>query len=59
MHDDTVNRFDITRANLATNAEYEANLFAVALLFDDKDFNIPLEQMSGSVLKSIMDFNIF
>ena len=59
MHEETINHFDITRANLATNAEYEANLFAVALLFDEKKFNVPLERMSGSVLKSIMDYNIF
>lgn len=38
--------------------EYEANLFAVALLFDEDDFKIPLNKMSNFELKSILDHNI-
>ncbi len=34
--------------------EYDVNLFAVALLFDDS-FNIPLVQMSNYALQSILD----
>lgn len=37
--------------------EYDVNLFAVALLFDDS-FNIPLVQMSNYALQSILDKNI-
>lgn len=37
--------------------EYEVNLFAVALLFDDS-FNIPLMEMSNYMLQSILDKNI-
>lgn len=38
-------------------SEYAANLFAVALLFDDS-FNVPLAQMSNYALQSILDINI-
>lgn len=37
--------------------EYDVNLFAVALLFDDS-FNIPLVKMSNYTLQSILDKNI-
>lgn len=37
--------------------EYEANLFAAALLFGDS-FNVPLVQMNNCVLQSILDKNI-
>ena len=40
------------------NAEYEANLFAVSLLFDDDQFNMPISEMSNYILKSILDWNI-
>ena len=48
----------ITEKNAFTDDEYEANLFAVSLLFDDKDFNMPITQMSNYILKSILDYNI-
>ncbi len=38
--------------------EYGANLFAVALLFDTDDFNIPITQMSNYILKTILDKNV-
>lgn len=38
--------------------EYEANLFAVSLLFDQKDFNMPFNKMSNYILQSILDKNI-
>jgi hypothetical protein len=44
-----------------SKSEFEANLFAVALLADD-DINmklsIPLEKMNNYLLKTIMDYNI-
>ncbi len=39
--------------------EYEATLFAVSLLFDEEDFNMPFEKMSYYTLKNILDENIF
>lgn len=38
--------------------EYVANLFAVALLFDPDEFNMPLAEMSNYTLKTILDMNI-
>ena len=40
------------------NSEYEANLFAVTLMCDDDMFNMPIAKMSGSILRSIMDYNL-
>ena len=40
------------------DSEYEANLFAVTLLCDDDMFNMPIAKMSGSILRSIMDYNL-
>ena len=58
LHDDGINHFATTSKNAFTNIEYEANLFAVALLFDENDFNVPLVSMSNYTLKSILDYNI-
>lgn len=51
---------DTKRYKLGTPSpeEYEANLFAVALLFNDEDFNIPISDMSNYTLQSILDKNI-
>ena len=38
--------------------EYYANLFAVSLLFDEDDFNMPFKDMSNYTLQSILDLNI-
>lgn len=38
--------------------EYEANLFAVALLFDQNDFNMKFSEMSYYTLKLIIDYNL-
>lgn len=38
--------------------EYLANLFAVALLFDENDFNMKLEDMTNYTLQGILDKNI-
>ena len=58
LHDSGISNFASTVKNAFTNDEYEANLFAVSLLFDDKDFNMPITQMSNYILKSILDYNI-
>ncbi len=58
LHNDVINHYDVTAKNMKTSVEYEANLFAVSLLFNDNDFTIPIESMSGYVLKLILDYNI-
>lgn len=58
LHEDGINFFDTTKANMMTNVEYEANLFAVALLFDETDFCLPLTKMNGTLLQLILDSNI-
>lgn len=58
LHNDSINHFATTKKNAFSNVEYEANLFAVALLFDKTDFNIPIDRMSNYTLKSILDYNI-
>ena len=61
LHENCVNHFATTSANVKTDVELEANLFAVALLADD-DINryleTPIEQMNNYVLKYILDYNI-
>lgn len=38
--------------------EYEANLFAVSLLFDDNQFDLPICKMSNYMLQEILNYNI-
>ena len=54
----TINRFNGTIKGLQTRCEYEANLFAVALTFDENDFNTPFRQMDNWTLKMILDYNL-
>ena len=53
-----VNNFAVTSKNAFKNVEYEANLFAVSLLFDEEDFNIKMLNMSNYLLKQVLDYNI-
>ena len=54
-----INYFDNVRAkDIHTKYEYEANLFALALLSCEEDFNIPFVEMSDSVVKYVLDYNI-
>lgn len=50
----------INQFNDETNGicEYEANLFAVALLFSNDMFDIDIIKMNNYLLKGILDFNI-
>lgn len=59
LHEGAVNHFDVTRKNVNTNVEYEANLFAVALLTEEEDFNMPRETLDSTLVKQIMDMNIY
>lgn len=58
LHEEGMNHFSVNEKNVFTNTEYEANLFAVSLLFDDGQFNMPISEMSNYILKSILDWNI-
>lgn len=58
LHDEVVNHFAVTAQNVGTNVEYEANLFAVALLIDQDQLCMPLLNMSNSNLKFILDYNL-
>ncbi len=58
LHSDAVNNFAVTSKNAFKNVEYEANLFAVSLLFDEEDFNIKMLNMSNYLLKQVLDYNI-
>lgn len=58
LHEGTLNLFSTTATNTSNTVEYEANLFAIALLCDENDFAIPLIKMDNSTLKYILDYNI-
>ena len=58
LHTDDINNFAVTSKNAFKNVEYEANLFAVSLLFDERDFNIKVLNMSNYLLKQVLDYNI-
>lgn len=59
LHDNmTVNRFNGTIKGIQNRCEYEANLFAVALLFDEDDLNEPLCKMDNWTLKILLDYNL-
>ena len=54
-----INNFKVTEKNVQTSVEYEANLFAVALLFEPKELSMQLDKMSNSTLKILLDYNIY
>ncbi len=56
LHKDACNHFDDNPIN--NPHEYEANLFAVALLCNPDDLNFSLVNMDNYLLKSILDHNI-
>ena len=58
LHEDGFNSFAVTTKNAFKNVEYEANLFAVSLLFNEQDFNMKILSMSNYLLKQILDHNI-
>ena len=58
LHWDSINHFSVTEKNLTTSVEYEADLFALALLLDESQLTIPLDKMSSSMIRYIMNYNI-
>jgi DNA repair exonuclease SbcCD ATPase subunit len=55
---DDINNFAVTSKNAFKNVEYEANLFAVSLLFNESDFNMKVLNISNYLLKQVLDYNI-
>ena len=60
LHEGAVNHFAVTPQNAFSGVEYEANLFAVSLLYDEleEEPSIPVEHMNNYMLKSIIDYNL-
>ena len=58
LHHEGMNCFGVTKENAFTNIEYEANLFAVSLLFEESEFNTHTLSLNNYLLKTILDFNI-
>ena len=60
LHQDRlINYFDNLKAkDIHSNMEYEANLFALALLAEEEDFNVPFAEMSPSIVKYVLDYNV-
>ena len=53
------NTYDITRKNMNTSLEYEANLFAVGFMCPlDKEFDKPVYEMDSFELHRIIEDNI-
>ena len=53
-----INNFKVTKENMKSNVEYEANLFAVALLFEQRELSMQIDKMPNSTLKILLDYNI-
>jgi len=56
LHKDGCNHFDGN--SILDSKEYEANLFAIALLFDPNLFEIDIKTMNNYMLKAILDYNV-
>lgn len=59
LHSDiSINHFAVNSSNINTSVEWEANLFAIALLANEETLSqlaLPLENMNNYLLKSIMN----
>ncbi|MBU3113574.1 ImmA/IrrE family metallo-endopeptidase [Clostridium lacusfryxellense] len=56
LHNNPCNHFDGNP--LSNSTEHEANLFAIALLFNPQLFNTDIEEMNNYTLKAILDHNV-
>ena len=54
-----INHFAVTEKNIHSDEEYEANLFALVLLSDERQYNVRFIDMSSAVVKSVLDYNIY
>ena len=53
------NQFDTSADIIKQKMEYEANLFAVALMFNEDDFIYKFTEMNNYMLKATLDINIY
>lgn len=60
IHNDGGNHFldSLVGEEITQRNEYEANLFAIALLFNESDFCVNIASMNNYILKGILDYNI-
>lgn len=58
LHDDTVNNFADVGGNINMEAEYEANLFTLALLEEQDILCVNMEDIPAYLLQSIMEDSI-
>lgn len=56
LHSSPCNHFDGNP--LSNSVEHEANLFAIALLFNPQSFNMDIESLNNYALKAILDHNV-
>lgn len=58
LHAEGINHFSVSQKNIVTSLEYEADLFALALLMDESELAMPLGKMDRSMIRYIMNYNI-
>ena len=58
LHDDTLNNFADVTGRINMQAEYEANLFVLALLEDQESLNIMMEEIPPYLVQTIIEQNI-
>ena len=56
LHKNACNHFD--GDSLSNSNEYEANLFAIALLFNPTLFNVDIQTMDNYTLSAILEYNV-
>ena len=59
LHDETVNNFADVSHRINMTAEYEANLFALALLEDQENLNTPMEEITPYLLQNIVEDSVY
>lgn len=58
LHEDTVNNFADVTHKINMEAEYEANLFALALLEDQVNLNTPMKDITPYLLQTIVEDSV-
>lgn len=59
LHEGTVNNFADVTHRINMTAEYEANLFALALLEDQENLNTPMEEITPYLLQNIVEDSVY
>ena len=58
LHDDTLNNFANVGGKINMEAEYEANLFVLALFEDQENLNINMAEIPSYLVHSIIEKSI-